>query len=205
MALLRYAPVGLRGWIAVFESGFRLGALGLVFVAWVTPPAWGLPEVAPSATPPPGVFSQGQPAKSSSSLRHSRAQKPPATRAPRSNRVSASPQPLAREFALPRLAPRYDAKGRYLPTIYIYQETNGGFRILGATEPKAQPAAGLTGAAPAQQSVPPGAQAPALTPPQGAPAQTPAQQSTTPEGGSTSGGKAPAGNPAPTEGGSREP
>ncbi|MEB3329484.1 MAG: hypothetical protein VKQ33_09660 [Candidatus Sericytochromatia bacterium] len=34
------------------------------------------------------------------------------------------------KLALPQAAPHYDQKGRYLPTIYIYQETNGEFRIL---------------------------------------------------------------------------
>jgi hypothetical protein len=77
----------------------------------------------------------------------------------------ASKEPLGKrlkpgDFALPAAAPRYDNKGRYLPTIYIYQETNGEFRILGQPEAKASPPVSAPGGAPAQQALPPGGGAP---------------------------------------------
>ncbi|MEB3197515.1 MAG: hypothetical protein VKP62_09960 [Candidatus Sericytochromatia bacterium] len=53
-----------------------------------------------------------------------------------------SPVPKA-ELVLPEAAPHYDAKGKYIPTVYIYQETNGEFRIL---NPKAQEQAQASGA-----------------------------------------------------------
>jgi hypothetical protein len=102
------------------------------------------------------------------------------------------------QFALPGAAPRYDQKGRYLPTIYIYQETNGEFRILGAAESKAPPAAVGDKAAPGQMA------APAAAPPQqAAPAvpnvqQAPAAQ---PGGPNAPGGAALEGNQSEAGGG----
>jgi hypothetical protein len=80
------------------------------------------------------------------------------------------------ELALPQAAPRYDKKGRYMPTVYIYQETNGEFRILspggngdGAPAKPAAPAA-------EQPAAPPG------TPQGSAPAQGPAEGGAEAEG-----------------------
>lgn len=67
------------------------------------------------------------------------------------------------ELALPKSAPFYDTKGRYMPTTYIYQETNGEFRIL-APGGEARPAAPV-----GARGAPPPAVPPAEAPPAGGP------------------------------------
>jgi hypothetical protein len=78
----------------------------------------------------------------------------------------------ARELALPQSAPRYDKKGRYLPTVYIYQQTNGEFRIL-------SPGGGAAAAPPSEEGQPAGGQPAA---PGGAPSSGPGKE---PGGGNT--------------------
>lgn len=53
-------------------------------------------------------------------------------------RVSAAARAAAnKKFQLPEYAPKYSASGNYIPTQYIYQKTNGEFRILTPTPPPA--------------------------------------------------------------------
>lgn len=215
MARIGHAPVGIRGWGAVAKKRwFGVISLGLC-LAWGMTPAWGLPAAAPSPTPAPPRALPGKPVKAKGLPSRAGAPKAREGRAPRTAREPAPLKIRPEEFALPGAAPRYDAKGRYLPTIYIYQETNGEFRILGAAEAKTPPAAPATVGVPAQQAVPVGPGAPAQ--PQantgGAPAApAPAAPQAPPAGGADS--PAPAGetggagapdNPGPGAGDSREP
>jgi hypothetical protein len=82
-------------------------------------------------------------------------------------RTKRVPTVKKKTYALPQYKPTYSSAGRYIPTTYIYQKTNGAFSILAPTPaPKASaPASGSAELRRALNNLNRAAQRPAGAPP----------------------------------------
>lgn len=101
----------------------------------------------------------------------------------------------SKKWQLPEYAPKYSAGGKYIPTTFIYQQTNGEFRILTPTAAPSAPAGATRsgtpgGAAELRRALQNMNQQGGAQPP--APPQTPGGGATAPGGGT-----APAARPSP--------
>ena len=96
----------------------------------------GLPEAASAATPQKGAYAKKTRATGYwyRGKFYYYARTPRTARTARSAWAARTAQAAgSKKWQLPEYAPKYSASGQYIPTQYIYQKTNGEFRILAPT------------------------------------------------------------------------